>query len=169
MITTTTRLAGAVVVLGILAGCSTTPPATPKSGLQLQAYQAQEFTTTKRIAFSATLSVFQDQGFIIDDGDFETGLITATGPTLDTASTVPDWISIILTGQSAATARHRRATAYVETMPSGKVRVRLNYVFTTQLAPASGAVVIEPIEETGIYQATFADIDKAIFLRTAAI
>ncbi len=169
MSTTTTTLAGAVLLLGIFAGCSTTPPSTPKSGLQLQAYQAHEFTTTKRIAFSATLSVFQDQGFIIDDGDFETGLITATGPTLETRNTVPDWISIILSGQSTATARHRRATAYVETMPSGDVRVRLNFVFTTQLAPASGTVIIEPIEEPGIYQATFADIDKAIFLRTTAI
>ncbi len=163
------KLTATFVLLAVLAGCSTTPPATPKSGLQLQAYQAQEFSTTKRIAFSATLSVFQDQGFIIDDGDFETGLITATGPALETQNTVPDWISIILSGQSMATARHRRATAYVETMPSGAVRVRLNFVFTTQLAPASGSVVIEPIEEPGTYQATFADIDKAIFLRTQAI
>ena len=163
------RLTTAAVVLTFLAACSSTPPATPKTGLQLQAYQAHEFTTTKRIAFSATLSVFQDQGYIIDDGDFETGLITATGPTLQTQNTVPEWLSILLSGQPMATARHRRATAYVETMPSGNVRVRLNFVFTTQLAPASGSVVIEPIEEPATYQATFADIDKAIFVRTQAI
>ena len=54
-------------------------------------------------------------------------------------------------------------------MPSGKVRVRLNFVFTTQLAPATGAVVVEPVEEPEAYQATFADIDKAIFVRTQAI
>ena len=82
---------------------------------------------------------------------------------------MPEWLSIILSGQSMATARHRRATAYVEAMPSGAVRVRLNFVFTTQLAPASGSVVIEPIEEPEAYQATFADIDKAIFVRTQAI
>ncbi len=166
---TTKRLAGLLILLTFAGGCSTTPAAPPKSGLQLQAYQAQEFTTTKRIAFSATLSVFQDHGFIIDDGDFETGLITATGPTLETENTVADWLSIMLSGQSMATARHRRATAYVESMPSGKIRVRLNFVFTTQLAPASGTVVVEPVEEPEAYQATFADIDKAIFVRTQAI
>ncbi len=158
-----------VLAAVLLAGCASAPPATPKSSLELQAYQAHEYETTKRIAFSATLSVFQDQGFIIDDGDFDTGLITATGPTLETANTVPDWISILLSGQSSATSRHRRATAYVETMPSGAVRVRLNYVFKTQLAPASGTMIIEPIEEPETYRKTFADIDKAIFLRTQAI
>lgn len=159
----------ATVLLAILAGCGSTPQPTPKSGLQLQSYQAHEFTTTKRIAFSATLSVFQDQGFIIDDGDFDTGLITATGPTLATENTVADWLSIMMSGQSMANSRHRRATAFVETMPSGKVRVRLNFVFTTQLAPAMGSVVVEPIEEPEAYQLTFAEIDKAIFVRTQAI
>ena len=162
------NLIGVLASLTLVA-CATAPTEAPKSSLELQAYQAQEFETTKRIAFSATLSVFQDQGFIIEDGDFDTGLITATGPTLATANTVPDWISILISGQSSATSRHRRATAYVEMMPSGAVRVRLNYVFTTQLAPASGTVIIEPIEEPETYQRTFADIDKAIFLRTQAI
>ena len=166
---TTTRLAGILILLAMAGGCSTTPAEPPKSGLQLQSYQAREFPTTKRIAFSATLSVFQDQGFIIDDGDFDTGLITATGPTLDADNTVADWLSIMLSGQSMATARHRRATAYVETMPSGDIRIRLNFVFTTQLAPAAGTMVIEPIEEPEAYQSTFADIDKAIFVRTQTI
>ena len=62
----------------LAAGCASAPPAA-KSGVELQAYQAREFETSKRAAFSATMSVFQDLGFIIDDGDFDTGLITATG------------------------------------------------------------------------------------------
>ena len=118
----TTRIIAALALLVFLPGCSSTPPETPKTGLQLQAYQASEFSTSKRIAFSATLSVFQDLGFIIDDGDFETGLITATGPTLDTSNTLPDWLSILLSGQSLKTTRHQRATAYVESLPSGSTR-----------------------------------------------
>ncbi len=157
------------LLLAIVAGCSTTPPDTPKTGLQLQAYQASEFSAGKRVAFSATLSVFQDLGFIIDDGDFETGLITATGPTLDTSNTVPDWLSILLSGQSLATSRHQRATAYVESMPSGMTRVRLNFVFSTQYAPNAGTVIIEPIDEPEVYQKTFAEIDKAIFVRLQSI
>ena len=153
----------------MLAGCSATPQQMPESGLQLQAYQANEFSTTKRLAFSAIMSVFQDHGFIIDDGDFETGLITATGPTLDTAGTVPDWLSILMSGRSLSASRHQRATAYVETMPSGSVRIRLNLVFTTQYAPGGGIVIVEPVDDPGVYRQTFADIDKAIFIRTQAI
>jgi len=158
-----------LALIGLLTSCSASPPKTPKTGLQLQAYQASEFTASKRVAFSATLSVFQDLGFIIDDGDFETGLITATGPTLDASNTVPDWLSILLSGQSLATSRHQRATAYVETMPSGSTRVRLNFVFSTHYGPSSGTVIIEPIDEPEVYQKTFAEIDKAIFVRMQAI
>ncbi len=159
----------ALTLAATLAACSTTPPETPKTGLQLQAYQASEFSASKRVAFSATLSVFQDLGFIIDDGDFETGLITATGPTLDTSNTLPDWLSILLSGQSLATARHQRATAFVETLPSGLTRVRLNFVFSTQYAPNAGTVIIEPVDEPEVYQKTFAEIDKAIFVRKQTI
>jgi len=165
----TTLCVAALALLAILAGCSASPPKTPKTGLQLQAYQASDFSADKRTAFSATLSVFQDLGFIIDDGDFETGLITATGPTLDTSNTMPDWLSILLSGQSLATSRHQRATAYVETMPSGSTRVRLNFVFSTQYAPNAGTVIIEPVDEPEVYQKTFAEIDKAIFVRMQAI
>ena len=165
----TTRIIAALALLAFLQGCSTTQPKTPKTGLQLQAYQASEFSTDKRTAFSATLSVFQDLGFIIDDGDFETGLITATGPTLDTSNTVPDWLSILLSGSSLATSRHQRATAFVESLPSGSTRVRLNFVFSTQYAPNAGTVIIEPVDDPEVYQKTFAEIDKAIFVRTQAI
>ncbi len=153
----------------MLQGCGTAQPKTPTTGLQLQAYQANEFSASKRIAFSATLSVFQDLGFIIDDGDFETGLITATGPTLDAGGTVPDWLSILLYGQSRSASRHQRATAYVESLPSGSTRVRLNFVFSTQYAPHTGMVVIEPVDEPEVYQRTFAEIDKAIFVRLQTI
>jgi len=163
--TTTTGL----TLIALLAGCSSTPPEAPRTGLQIQAYQASEFSASKRVAFAATLSVFQDLGFIIDDGDLETGLITATGPTLDTSNTVPGWLSILLSGQSLATRRHQRVTAYVETMPSGFTRVRLNFVYSTQLAPNAGTVIIEPVDEPGIYQDTFVQIDKAIFVRMQAI
>ena len=163
------RIIVGLALFGVLAGCSTSPAKTPMTGLQLQAYQASEFGTTKRLAFSATMSVFQDLGFIIDDGDFETGLITATGPTLATENTVPDWLSILLSGQSLAASRHQRATAYVETMPSGSTRIRLNFVFTTQYAPGTGTLIIEPVDEPEVYQKTFAEIDKAIFIRTQAI
>jgi len=158
------RCAALFISLSLLSACASQPES-PKSGLELQAYQAREFDTAKRTAFSATMSVFQDLGFIIDDGDFDTGLITASGPTISTQG-MPDWLEILLSGQSTTVSKRRRATAFVEAMPSGLIRVRLNFVFATQNGANSASVITEPIHDPELYQKTFAEIDKAIFVRT---
>lgn len=155
-----------VAMLGFLAGgCASAPPA-PKSGIELQAYQAKEFETSKRAAFSATLSVFQDLGFIIDDGDFDTGLITATGPSNRHSMDMGDLLAQVFAGTDTRGATYRRATAFVEKMPSGKVRIRLNFVDNVVVA-AGTPMQTRPIQEQGLYQATFEQIDKAIFVRSS--
>ncbi len=155
----------AVFTASLAAGCASSPPAA-KSGIELQAYQAKEFATTKRAAFSATMSVFQDLGFIIDDGDFDTGLITATGPTRRDEFGMNDLLAQVFAGTDTRGATHRRATAFVEKMPSGLVRVRLNFVDNMTEFP--GAVQqSQPLQDAAFYQATFELIDKAIFVRSA--
>jgi hypothetical protein len=155
----------AVIAASLAAGCASSPPA-PKSGIELQAYQAKEFETNKRTAFSATMSVFQDLGFIIDDGDFDTGLITATGPTRRDEFGMSDLLAQVFAGTDTRGATHRRATAFVEKMPSGLVRVRLNFV--DNIADFPGAVQqSKPVQDAAFYQATFELIDKAIFVRSA--
>lgn len=57
-------------------GCAVQQKST-KTSLELQAIQAKEFETTKKIAFASVLSVFQDLGYIIGSADFDTGFITA--------------------------------------------------------------------------------------------
>lgn len=148
----------------IVAGCASAP-APPKSGVQLQAYQAREFETTKRAAFSAAMSVFQDLGFIIDDGDFDTGLISATGPSTKDEMGVGDLLSQIFAGTDLRGSSHRRATAFVEKMPSGMIRIRLNFVDNV-LQPPGPTRHSTPVEEPAFYQSTFELIDKAIFVRT---
>lgn len=154
-----------VAILALFAsGCATAPPAA-KSGVELQAYQAKEFETSKRAAFSATMSVFQDLGFIIDDGDFDTGLISATGPMHREQLDAGDLFAKLFAGIDTRIATQRRATAFVEKMPSGLVRIRLNFVDNMamiQATPHSAAV-----EDPAFYQATFELIDKAIFVRSA--
>ena len=155
-----------VAVVALLgSGCASAPPA-PKSGVELQSYQAKEFETTKRIAFSAAMSVFQDLGFIIDDGDFDTGLITATGPSSRHAMGMNDLLAQVLAGVDTRGATHRRATAFVEKMPSGLVRIRLNFVDNIVEAPTTPQQS-RPLQEPAFYQATFEQIDKAIFVRSA--
>jgi len=154
------------VVLVIVAGCASQPKA-PKSGVELQAYQAKEFETTKRIAFSAAMSVFQDLGFIIDDGEFDTGLITATGPTVRDELGMGDVFAQIFVGADTRGSTQRRATAFVEDMPSGLVRIRLNFVDNIA-AVAGPARFSKPVEDPALYQATFEQIDKAIFVRSGS-
>jgi hypothetical protein len=154
-----------VAILAVLAGgCATAPP-TAKSGVELQAYQAREFETSKRAAFSATMSVFQDLGFIIDDGDFDTGLITATGPMRREQMDAGDLFAQLFAGVDTRIATQRRATAFVEKMPSGMVRIRLNFV--DNMAMVQGTPHSAAVEDPAFYQATFEQIDKAIFVRSA--
>ena len=150
----------------LAAGCASAPPAA-QSGVELQAYQAREFETSKRAAFSATMSVFQDLGFIIDDGDFDTGLITATGLSSRHDMGVNDLLAQVFAGVDTRGATHRRATAFVEEMPSGLGRIRLNFVDNIVAAPAAPQQS-RPVQEPAFYQATFEQIDKAIFVRSAS-
>jgi hypothetical protein len=155
-----------IAIVALLAtGCASAPPAA-KSGIELQAYQAREFETSKRAAFSATMSVFQDLGFIIDDGDFDTGLITATGPTRRDEMDVSDLLAQVFAGTDTRGSTHRRATAFVEKMPSGLVRIRLNFVDNIVVV-AGTPQQSRPVQDPAFYQATFEQIDKAIFVRSA--
>jgi len=155
----------AVFCASLAGGCASAPPAA-QSGIELQAYQAKEFETNKRAAFSATMSVFQDLGFIIDDGEFDTGLITATGPTSRDELDMSDLLAQVFAGTDTRGATYRRATAFVEKMPSGFVRIRLNFVDNSVAFP--GAIQqSRPVQDAEFYQATFELIDKAIFVRSA--
>ncbi len=163
--TTYSRILMLVALALLGSGCVSAPPAA-QSGIELQAYQAKEFETSKRIAFSAAMSVFQDLGFIIDDGDFDTGLITATGPTSRDEMGMSDLLAQVFAGADTRGSTHRRATAFVEQMPSGLVRIRLNFVDNS--AAFQGAVQqSRPLHDAAFYQATFELIDKAIFVRSA--
>ena len=110
------------------------------------------------------MSVFQDLGFIIDDGDFDTGLITATGPSTKDELGVDDMLAQLFAGVDMRSSSHRRATAFVEKMPSGVIRIRLNFVDTV-VQPPGPTRHSTPVEEPEFYQATFEQIDKAIFVR----
>lgn len=154
-----------VAVVLALAACQVTPTRAPVSGVQLQSYQAREFEADKRVAFAAAMSVFQDLGFIIDDGDFDTGLITASGPTTKPRQT-PGIFDILLGTDVPVHTTRRRATAFVETMPSARVRIRLNFVDASTIG-VNNAISSVPIEDAEIYRDTFARIDQAIFVRSA--
>ncbi len=129
-----------------------------KTSLELQSIQKKEFDTSYKTAFASTLSVFQDKGYVISTADSATGFITANSHKKSGF--------IIFTGQSI---EYIKATAFIETMPSKKIAIRLNFVnhqdTSSDYGMKGGNSV--PIEESKFYQGIFEKIQKAIFVRTS--
>ncbi len=126
-----------------------------KTSMELQAIQAKNFETNKKIAFASTMSVFQDLGYTIGTADFDTGLITANSPTNQSQ------------GLFTQNMTHIKATAFIETI--GKfTKVRLNFVTALRTSTAYGMKGgnDSPIEDPIVYQNAFSKILKAIFIRT---
>jgi len=140
----------------LVAGCVT--PAPELTSLELQAIQAREFETSKKVAFAATLSVFQDLGYVISSADVETGFISAKSPT----RTMPGVFVNVMTDT--------KATAFVEQMRSDTARVRLNFVRSQETSGAYGEKTLQdrPLLDTQVYQNAFTKIREAVFIRTAA-
>ena len=151
----TTILLSAVLVTGCTFGNKA-----QKTSLELQAFQSREFDTDYKIAFASVISVFQDLGYIIAEGDSETGLISAKSP-------VAQSFSLFL----GRVMKHREATAFAENMPSGKVGVRLNFVDAQESSSGYGMKGSKsaPVHDPLVYQDAFEKIQKAIFVRTATM
>lgn len=130
-----------------------TPPPQMTS-LQIQAIQSREFETSKAIAFSSTMSVLQDLGYIISMASNDTGFITAESPTSS------NFFSGIET---------TKVTAYIQSMPNGDTKIRLNFVTHNQISQPNGGGVITT--DTAIYnpqpyQEAFNKIQEQIFINT---
>ncbi len=140
----------------MMVGCIPEEYKPTKTPTELQAMQAKEFETTKKIGFAATLSVFQDLGFIIESASFETGVITAKSPTKQTYN--------IFDGQVMTFVK---ATAFVEEIAIGRTKVRVNFVDSRNTSSGYGMKGEHdlPIETTETYQDLFNKIQQAIFIR----
>jgi hypothetical protein len=153
-------LAAMIAGIFLLAGChsQTKPYQSKLDPLALQAMQTQEFETSKATLFAATVSVFQDTGFIIEAGDLATGIITARSPT----STTP--ISFSTYGSSVTT----RASAFVEATRPGYAKVRLNFVESQRnyiSGYSEGPVEEIPNESPVFYEGVFNKIREGVFVR----
>jgi len=159
---TITRVAVAASLSFAFSACATKPEAAPTS-LQLQAFQAKEFETSKVIAFGSTLSVFQDLGYIVASADRETGFITAASP----AGNQPNFWEV-LAGTSSSV--QTRATAFVEEIRPGFTSIRLNFVDARRLSSMHGQIFDndKAVLDPKVYAAAFDKIGEAIFIRSAA-
>ncbi len=128
---------------------------TKKSSLQLQAIQSKEFETNKKVAFASTMSIFQDLGYMIENADLETGLISAKSPTAGE----------FVFGKGRIQ-KYLQATAFIEISGKTTTKIRLNFVNIEKIdgSMMQGRNDI-PVEDPKIYQDTFEKIQKAIFIR----
>jgi hypothetical protein len=144
-----------------LHGCATTKAA--PTSLELQSFQAREFETAKAVAFGATLSVFQDLGYIVASADRETGFITAASPAGNKTGFLEALSGVTSSGQT-------KATAFVEEIRPGFTNIRLNFVDTKKKSSIYGQNADEdkPILDPKVYQSAFGKIEDAIFIRSAS-
>jgi hypothetical protein len=136
-------------------GCMPANYVPTKTSIELQAFQTKEFEISKKVAYAATLSVFQDLGYIVETGSYETGLISGQSPTIRGHI----W--------GGVTQEFRKGTAFVETVGKGIARIRLNFVDMTISSGESGQSmrVDRPVETPELYQDVFSKVEKAIFVR----
>lgn len=143
------------LVIIVLNGCATGNYLN-KTSLELQAIQAREFEASKKVAFAAVFSVFQDYGYIIDSASIDTGFINAEGPT-----------STGMKGDILLHSETTKATAFIEELGEDRTKVRLNFVvkdIKTLFKIESVSIIDDPV----VYQNAFTKIQEAIFIRSAS-
>lgn len=135
------------------------PQLTP---MELQALQSHEYETTKETLFASVVSVFQDLGYQLENADMPSGFITASSATKNKTSF---WDAMSYQRASGNT----RATAFVESMPNGLARVRLNFLNskTSSGFYGQGSKNDKPILDPLTYKVAWDKIDEAIFVRNA--
>jgi hypothetical protein len=131
------------------------------TGLELQQIQSRDFEVPKGTAFSAVMSVLQDEGYRIGSADKDTGLITGTAST----ETKTTWMPFVGFGKKKRTPV---VSAYIEDRSATMSRIRLNFVMGRYNASQYGASEGErPITDPIVYKDAFEKIEQAIFVRQA--
>jgi hypothetical protein len=129
------------------------------TGLELQQIQARDFDVPKGTAFSAVMTVLQDDGYRIGSADKDTGLITAQASTESKMT----WMPFVGFGKKKRTPV---VSAYVEDRSATLTRIRLNFVMgrfnSSQYGSDSGE---RPITDPAVYKDAFEKIEQAIFIR----
>lgn len=130
--------------------------------MELQALQTHEYKTTKDQVFASVVSVFQDLGYQIGHAEMASGFITAESANKNKTNVLEAFAGMSSSG-------HTRATAFIEQMPSGMTRVRLNFLNTKNSSSAYGQTNAndKPVLDPKTYQTAFNRIDEALFERGA--
>lgn len=148
-----------VIVISTPVSAKKPPELTP---MELQAIQSREFETTKDNLFGAVMTVLQDLGYQVQSADLQTGFITAVSATQNKTNF---WMAL---GGMAASG-NTKVTCYLQAMPSGMTRVRLNFLNSRNVSSAYGqnSQNDKPILDATVYRNAWEKIDEALFVSGA--
>jgi hypothetical protein len=154
---------------GALAGCSSTvkPPA-----LQMREYQSRSYEgkNTPEI-FHAVLNTLQDDGFVVDIADIQSGLIKAnvSNVSLNGRETLQKTAFTLMTGglfllfTDGNINNAETLTATITISPYGKsTKLRTSFVFK-KLNPEGEIIENYQIMDQEVYRKFFTTIEKSIF------
>ena len=100
-----------------LVGCAQHKPLNIKNSqmtpLEISTMQTREYDITRRLAFDSTMGMFQDMGYIIDNADWDTGLIAATQRGRDDSAFFK-------------VNEQHQASVFIRSMGEKKVKIRIN-------------------------------------------
>ncbi|AJI72490.1 conserved hypothetical protein [Francisella tularensis subsp. novicida GA99-3548] len=146
------------LIVLVLSGCASSGPQQPNlTPLQIQLMQTKVFNVDLRTAFDATVTVMQNLGYIIQDANFNSGIITAKS-----TQTANFW------GDSEYT----EATAFIQPYRQSNKNssIRINFVvYNSMPNPNQGGTPINTssaILDPQAYENAFAKIQQQIFVQT---
>ena len=145
-----------VVVTSNPAEAKKRPQLTP---MELQAIQSREFETDKDSLFNAVMTVVQDLGYQVESADIQTGFITAYSATENKTNFFEALGGMQSSGQT-------KMTAFIQKLPNGRAKVRLNFLNTRTSSSAYGrnSQQDKPILDATVYQVAWDKIDEALFV-----
>lgn len=137
-----------LVVLFLLGGCTNAQP-------QLSQMQVREITTKElegnyKTVFKATMSILQDQNYIIENADLDTGLISCE-KVVEKETSAGDVLMILFVDARHGASSKVNVSATLTELTKDVTKVRLN------------------IQETVIKKSSFGNDEKAIFVTDKGI
>lgn len=155
-------LAAALIGAAVVASPASAKKPPALTPMELQALQSREYKTSKDQVFSSIVSVFQDLGYQIGAADVTSGFISAGSANKNKTGFFEALAGVSSSGGS-------RVTAFVETMPSGYTRARLNFMNTKNSSSMYGSSSSKdtPVLDQKTYQVAFEHIEEALFERGA--
>ncbi len=174
-----TRHVVPVALALLLAGCAATTrsdlPEPPRAPLELRQVQTRTFETPDtRLVLKAALNVLQDQGFVIQQAEFDLGLVTAVtewrSGQRSQGLRIFKWVAALPTyGASLLLPTGHDEFSAVEAVvnvnpEAERTRVRISMV--AKVRDDKGAVRrVTPVDDPAAYQRLLAGLDKAVYLQ----